>query len=119
MDKTTKRRALFLLGCIPTRLLITYIAYKYPQQTLHILGPLALVPAIGFFTIYLFGLRKTGPEVFGDKIWWNHLRPIHGSLWATFAVFALTPELKPHAWKVLLIDTLLGLIAFTVQNLKN
>ena len=26
-------------------------------------------------------LRKTGLEVFGDKIWWNNLRPIHGILY--------------------------------------
>jgi hypothetical protein len=36
---------------------------------------LAILPAIGFMYIYLTDSRKTGQEVFGQKIWWNHLQP--------------------------------------------
>ena len=44
------------------------------------LGYLALLPATEFIYIYLTGSMKTGAESFGEKIWWNNLRPIHSIL---------------------------------------
>ena len=35
--------------------------------------------------IELGDYRKTGKEVFGSKIWWNDLRPVHASLYILFA----------------------------------
>lgn len=108
-----KRALLFLLGCIPVRLLVVYLARANPEL-LPALGALALLPALGFAILYAFDLRKTGPEVFGGAIWWNSLRPLHALLWGTFAVLALRHS--PHAWKVLLADTLLGLAAWTARQ---
>jgi hypothetical protein len=73
-----------------------------------------LLPAVGFWYIYLTGARKTGAEVMGERIWWNHLRPLHGTLYAVFAVLALF-EYK-HAWIVLLVDVLLGASAFAYHH---
>jgi hypothetical protein len=98
-----------------SRSALVWIAYKYPQA-LRPLGFLALVPAIGFMFIWLTGARKTGAEVFGEKIWWNNLRPIHSMLWFLFAYLALT-GVHEHAWKVLLVDVLLGFIAFVGHRL--
>ena len=47
------------------------------------------MPAIGFSYIFIFGKRKKGGQTFGQKIWWNHLRPIHALLYALFAYLAI------------------------------
>ena len=95
------RVLLFLIGCMGIRSLFVYLAYSASPTILPYLGALALLPAIGFTFIYLFDLRKTGPEVFGDtKIWWNHLRPVHALLYGAFAVAAISKA--PFAWKFLL-----------------
>jgi hypothetical protein len=74
------------------------------------LGYLALIPMIGFFYIWLTGSRKTGGEVFGDKIWWNHLRPVHGTIYGLFAYAAINKN--ENAWIFLLIDVVIGLVSF-------
>mgnify|MGYP001558604715 FL=1 len=74
-------------------------------------GKLAIIPAIGFLLIYFGNLRKTGAEVFGEKIWWNNLRPLHGLLWGLFAYYAM--QNNNDAWKILLLDTLIGLFSFS------
>ncbi len=78
------------------------------------MGYLALLPAIGFFYIYLTGSRPTGPEVFGDKIWWNDLRPIHGLLYLLFAYNAINGV--PGAYLYLLADVIFGLASFFVHH---
>lgn len=109
------RTALFLFGCMGTRFTLTWLAKTYPQVVLKPLGIAALVISIGFMTIWAFGLRKTGVEVGGQPIWWNHLRPVHSLLWALFAVFALNGDRR--AWMILLIDTLLGLSVWSLKRL--
>lgn len=115
MDNKTKRVLLFLFGCMGTRLALVWIAYKYPAA-LRPLGLAAILPAIGFFYIYVNGLRKTGPEVFGERIWWNDLRPVHGLLWGLFAYMALN-NMRDDAWKVLLLDVTIGFLAFLQHHL--
>jgi hypothetical protein len=102
---------LFLIGCIGTRLSLAYIAKIIPIQYLPYMGAIALIPAIGFFTIWFFQLREYGVEVPNhEKIWWNHLRPVHGTFYLAFAISALVKY--PNAWAFLLSDALLGLTSF-------
>ena len=61
------------------------------------------------------GWRKTGVEVGGESIWWNDLRPVHAFMYGLFALLALN-GVKEHAWKVLLLDTIIGLLAFTQHH---
>jgi len=68
MNNLQKRFLLFIIGCIGSRLLLVLISKYSPIQYLPIFGYIALVPAIGFIYIYLTRSRKTGGEVFGDKI---------------------------------------------------
>ena len=110
MNTIQKRFALFLIGCIGTRLLLVYIAKNINIKILKYMGFLLLIPAIGFIYIYLTGARKTGPEVFGDKIWWNNLRPVHGLLYLLFSYNAIKGN--KNAWIYLFIDVLLGLTSF-------
>ena len=81
------------------------------------LGYLAILPAIGFLLIFLFGLRKTGQEVFGEKIWWNNLRPVHALLYFLFAYNAINGN--KMAYQFLLIDVIIGLTGFLTFHYKN
>lgn len=99
----------FLIGCIGFRFLLTAIAAKSPK-VLPLMGKIAIIPCIGFITIYFFGLRQRGLEVNGELIWWNHLRPLHSMLWGLFAYFAI--HKNPNSWMILFVDTLIGLFAF-------
>ncbi len=117
MTPEFKRILLFLTGCLGTRLALVYYARIATPVMLEILGALALLPAIGFFYIYATGSRKTGPEVFGDRIWWNGLRPFHGLMYALFSVMALFHY--PQAWIVLLVDVLVGAAAFMDHHVSH
>lgn len=110
-----KRNIMFLFGCIGTRALLVLLAMYLPTKFLPWMGVAALFPAVGFFLIFLTGMRKTGAEVFGNKIWWNALRPVHGSLYFLFAYLAITKN--PNAWAALLADVVFGLSAFLIQRL--
>jgi hypothetical protein len=108
---------MFLIGCIGTRSLFVIIAKNINAKYLKYLGYLALLPAIGFMYIYLTGARKTGAEVFGEKIWWNNLRPIHSILYFLFAYNAIIGN--KQSWIFLLVDVLFGLISFLVYHYLN
>jgi hypothetical protein len=110
MNDLQKRFLLFLFGCIGSRSLFVYIAKNIKETYLKYLGYLALIPAIGFMYLFLSGKRKTGPEVFGDKIWWNSLRPIHSLLYFLFAYNAIKGNRS--AWVFLLLDVIIGLLSF-------
>ena len=117
MNDIQKRFLLFLIGCIGTRALFVYVAKNIDVKYLPFLGYLALLPAIGFIYIYLTGSRKTGGEVFGEKIWWNDLRPIHSLIYFLFAYNAIIGNNK--AWIYLLVDVIFGLISFLIFHFKN
>ena len=116
METIHKRFLLFLVGCMGTRFFFVWLAKVVDETWLRRMGYLALLPAIGFFTIWLTGIRKTGPEVFGERIWWNHLRPVHGALYGLFAWFAI--QGRSDAWMILLVDTLVGLTSFLAHHRK-
>ena len=110
MNTIQKRFLLFLIGCIGTRTLFVYLAKNASTMYLKYIGYLAILPAIGFIYIYFTGSRQTGAEVFGSKIWWNDLRPIHGLLYLLFAYNAIIGN--TYAWIYLFIDVVFGLISF-------
>ena len=81
------------------------------------MGYAALIPAIGMMYIYLTDSRTHGIEA-GEKIWWNHLRPIHSVLYFTFAILAICKK-TDIAWKPLLVDDLIAIIAFLSKHHKH
>jgi hypothetical protein len=107
-DTEKKRLALFLFGCIGTRLLFVYAA-KTQIYFLPYMGLIAILIAAGLMYFYLTGSRTTGPEVFGEKIWWNHLRPVHATIYLVFAVLAI--QKNKNAYVPLLADAMIGLAA--------
>ena len=117
MNHLQQRILMFLIGCIGVRSLFVIIAKYINTKYLKYLGYLALLPAIGFIYIYLTGTRKTGVEVFGEKIWWNNLRPIHSILYFLFAYNAIMGN--KQSWIYLLVDVLIGLTSFVIYHYVN
>lgn len=117
MNTMQKRFLLFLIGCIGTRTLFVYLAKIASTTYLKYMGYLALLPAIGFFYLFLSGSRKTGGEVFGEKIWWNDLRPVHGVMYLLFAYNAINGN--DNAWIYLLVDVIIGLLSFLTFHYYN
>lgn len=117
MNDLQKRFYLFIFGCIGVRTLFTVLAAYASVSILHILGILALIPVLGWLYIMLIGERTTGPEVFGGKIWWQNLRPLHTLLWAGFAYYAIRGITS--AYRLLAIDTFVGLCAFLIHHYRN
>lgn len=119
LSNTAKRYMLFLGGCVVSRLLLAYMVYKYHNHPFMVkafpyIGVLALLVSVGFMYQHISGTRTTGPEVFGDKIWWDSIRPVHALMYTTFAMFAMvnTKETRKYAFMPLLIDVMFGLVAF-------
>ena len=109
-----KRFLLFLGLCIPTRLAIAALAKHISLKYLPIMGAIFLVMGLGFLYLNLFNKRKVGIETGGDVIWWNDLRPVHGFLAILFAVLAISKV--RDAWVILVIDAIIGLVAFLTYH---
>ena len=116
MNNIQKRFMLFLI-CIGIRSFFVYLAKNVNITILKYLGYIAILPSIGFFYLFLTDSRKTGTEVFGDKIWWTNLRPIHGLLYFLFAYNAINGN--KFSWIYLLIDVIIGLISFLTYHYYN
>lgn len=117
MNNIQKRFLLFLFGCIPTRLALVYLAKNIPIMYLHLLGYITLMIGLSFAYLFLSGSRKTGPEVFGDKIWWNNLRPIHATFYLIFSYYAINKIRE--GWIYLLYDAIVGLCSFVLFHFIN
>tara|TARA_B100000902_G_C27215389_1_gene866665 strand:+ start:474 stop:821 length:348 start_codon:yes stop_codon:yes gene_type:complete len=110
MNNKSKRMILFLLGCMGARFGLTYLVKNHDKKYKSALLAVLLIPAIGFSYIYMNGLRKTGAEVFGDKIWWNDIRPFHSLMYFLTAYLVYIDNKK--AYYPLALDTIVGLRAF-------
>ena len=106
MEKET-RQFLFLFGCIGSRSLLAYLAYKEDHKDL--LTWITTIIGIGLWIVYIFKLRNSGFEA-GGKIWWNHLRPVHGSLYLLFAYMNHTGFI--YSYVILVIDVVIALFAY-------
>jgi hypothetical protein len=106
-----ERTALFLIGCMGSRFALAEGARRMQgTEKLANIAPLAFLPAFAFFVLFAFGLRKSGPETFGDPIWWDKLRPLHAILYALFAYTAM--KRLPGSWRFLYADVSIGLLAW-------
>ena len=114
MKDIQKRFLLFLLLCIPIRIIFVLVAKTINKKYLPYGGYIGLIISIGFAYIYIFDKRKTGNETFGKKIWWNNLRPIHSLLYLIFAYLAINK--KKTAYIPLLFDVIVGLISFLIYH---
>jgi hypothetical protein len=116
-ENLQKRFALFLIGCIGVRSALVYIAKNSNEKIVKIMGFIALIIAISFLYLFFSNSRTTGLEVFGDKIWWNSLRPVHAIIYILFAYNAIIGN--KNAWIFLGIDVIIGLLSFIVFHSMN
>jgi hypothetical protein len=120
MNLTTiqKRYALFLGGCIPARIGLAFLA-KYLSATpslYKLYGYILLLPAFGFLYLFFTGKRTSGPETFGQRIWWNKFRLLHGIIYLLFCYNAIfNPSFKSN-YLILLLDAFLGIVLFLLHH---
>jgi hypothetical protein len=114
MTPLQRRFALFLGGCIPSRLALTASAKYISPHYLPYVALITLPIAIGFLYLYFTGTRRTGLETGGTPIWWMKYRIIHGLSYLIFSIMALM-RVK-QAYVVLLVDTLFGLALFIIHH---
>ena len=105
---------LFLLVCIPLRVLIVYIAKITPNKYLPIIGVPFLIFGLGALYLYLSETRTTGGGAFGGVLWWKDVRPIHALLYLSFAILAFLRY--TNAWILLAVDVLVGLVGFLTYH---
>ena len=113
-----KRRIMvFLFGCILARLLLVLLAKKLDKKYVKIMGYIALPIGLSFMYLYFIGNARADSQLewLGDKkIWWNDLRPVHGTLYLLFSLYAI--QQKDYAWIVLLVDFMIGLSSWLVHH---
>lgn len=105
----TQPALLFLLACIPARIILSLIPLYINTSYLPYYGIILLLVSIGFLYLYFNNLRLNAPEA-GGSTWWAEYRIIHGMLYLTAAIYAL--QEKRLAWIPLATDVTLGLILF-------
>ena len=118
-----KRFAFFLGGCIPARVGLAFLA-KYlsamPSMLYYkLFGYLLLLPAFGFLYLFFTGKRNsTGAETFGERIWWNNFRLLHGIIYLLFCYNAIfNPNFKSN-YLFLLLDAFIGVVIFLFHQLN-
>jgi hypothetical protein len=104
----------FLLGCIPTRIVISVLPLYIPLHWLHIYSVLLIIIALSFLFLYFSNMRQHAFEA-GGNTWWASYRIIHGILYLIAGTYAFNKNRS--AWIPLTIDTVLGLILFLNKRL--
>jgi hypothetical protein len=112
-----KRIIVFLFGCILARTILVFLAKKLDKKYVKIMGYLALPIGLSFMYLYFIGNARADAQLewLGDKkIWWNELRPIHGTLYLLFSLYAI--QGKDWAWVILLVDVIVGLSSWLIHH---
>lgn len=95
-------RLLFVLGCIPSRLLLANYVYENKVNMF-----VTLIPAIGFLYLYFTNSRMNAPE--GNGItWWHSFRLLHGLLYLLTSYLIYTNDNRKAL--PLFLDTVIGLV---------
>ena len=128
MTKTnisTKRILTFLFGCILVRIILALLAYYFESNKyrtpLIIMGIVTLIMGLSFFSIYfdIAGADSANKQLQGwmdqdSKVWWNDLRPLHGSFYILFSLLVFL-NIK-HSYVALSLDVTIGLIAWILHH---
>lgn len=117
MNDQQKKIYLFVFGCLGVRFLFMYLSKISKPKYLPIFGIIGLFIGLGLLYHFIFKTRPTGMESSskGNRIWWNNLRPIHGTLYLLFAYYAINKNKNSYIF--LLIDLIIAIIAYTSYKL--
>ena len=108
----TTRIALFIFGCIPTRIAI--IASVFLGIYSQIAAILLISIGIGFGTLFLTKSRLNAPEG-GGNTWWAAYRPLLSILYLTSGI-AVMHQRRKLAAVLLSIDLGLGILLFIREH---
>jgi hypothetical protein len=107
-------RIILFSVCIAVRIIVAYVAYLATTPYLRYMGYIAILPILDHLYLFFNDTRKKG--FFEGKLWWNPVRPIHVVLYILFAYNAI--QGNQQAWIYLLLDVIVGLLAFMHNELK-
>jgi hypothetical protein len=113
----TKRIIVFLFGCILARIVLVFLAKNMGKEYLKNMGYIAILVGLSFWYLYIIGNAKADAQLewLGDKkVWWNDLRPVHGTLYLLFGLLAI--KQKDYAWMILAVDVIIGLISWLIHH---
>lgn len=105
---------LFLLGCIPIRILLAILVKNYPNKLIAL--PLLII-AIGFIYLYITNSRLNAPEATNNITWWANMRIYHGLLYLMSGILILLNN--KYAYIPLAVDVLFGLFLYIQRNINN
>ena len=102
-------KVLFILGCIPARLLMAYLPQILPTNYLPFLGLLISFMAIGMLYLFFTNSRLKAMEA-GGTTWWKNYRLLHGMLLLTGAIYLFRKQ--RIASLPLFFDVFIGTLLF-------
>ncbi len=106
---------LFLLVCIPLRILFTIATQYVSKEYLKYFGHIFLLMATSFFYLYFTHSRLYSQEA-GGVTWWAPLRLIIGLFYFSAAIYAFQGR-RDLVWIPLSMDIIFGLIIFAMRHL--
>ena len=95
------------------RIALAIFAKILNPKYLPIMGVATLFISAGFLSAFLFSKKKVG--AFGGEVWWNNMRLVHSIVYLVFAICAIMK--KSWSWLILLLDVVIGLLAFLLHYL--
>lgn len=112
----TQRDAVFIFGCLGTRALLAYLAYKnrMNKNVSNILSIFTLIVGVSFAYLYITDSRRDADEA-GGKVWWTGMRPIHALLYLLFAYSVLIGK-SENAYVYLIADVVIAALAFAIYR---
>ena len=96
---------LFILCCIPIRIVISLLPLYLSKKYLFYYGVTLLIIALSFLYLYFTNQRLNAQEA-GGYTWWAKFRLIHGLLYLCGAIYCI--QGKRIAYIPLLADTIIG-----------
>lgn len=109
MMNILKRQLLFIMLCLPMRLLIALLPIYLNRLLKKMYSFIIFIVGISFLYLYFSNSRLQAFES-GGKTWWHNIRLIHGMLFLTASIYLFNNN--NLASFVMLIDLFIGFIAF-------
>ncbi len=110
-----ERKLLFIVGCIPVRILIAVsplmIVNEYLMKFLSVI--LAII-GLSFLTLYHLDLRLSATEG-GGVTWWSELRAMHGIAYVSAGLAAASGQ-SIVATCILILDLVIGVSSWLRQH---
>jgi nicotinamide riboside transporter PnuC len=104
----------FGFGCVVLRSFIVALAAhlgsKLDKSWLNALVVVFVLFSMLFYRKYMKHFTQTAQVgLFGGTVWWNDMRLLHSVIYGLFGALAILNA--PHAWALLLMDVVLGIVA--------